>query len=120
MLRLPNKTLGPKARFHVSGLVGEVLCNVANAVMASGDSFSEPYCSPFDYPRQAARAAMKRCAQCRGKLGLGVRARNLWNGRWWLRVRFCSTYCEALYELERYDGNADRWRTLLGRLNPQN
>jgi hypothetical protein len=71
-------------------------------------------------PRQAARAAMKRCAQCRGKLGLGVRARNLWNGRWWLRVRFCSTYCEALYELERYDGNADRWRTLLGRLTPQN
>jgi len=34
---------------------------------------------------------MKRCGQCRGKLGLSVRARNLWNGRWWLRVRFCST-----------------------------
>jgi len=26
---------------------------------------------------------MKRCAQCHGKLGLGVRSRNLWNGRWW-------------------------------------
>src|SRR5262249_45872867 len=26
-------------------------------------------------------AAMKRCAQCHGKLGLGVRTRNLWNGR---------------------------------------
>jgi hypothetical protein len=63
---------------------------------------------------------MKRCAQCHGKLGLGIRARNVWNGRWWLRIRFCSTYCEALYELERYDGNADRWHTLLGRLNPQN
>jgi len=23
---------------------------------------------------------MKRCAQCHGKLGLGVRSRNLWNG----------------------------------------
>jgi cytochrome c len=25
---------------------------------------------------------MKRCALCHGKLGLGVRYRNLWNGRW--------------------------------------
>jgi hypothetical protein len=46
---------------------------------------------------------MKRCAQCQGKLGLGVRSRNLWNGGWWVHVRFCSTHCEALYELERYD-----------------
>ena len=39
---------------------------------------------------------MKSCAQCNGKLGLGVRARNLWNGRWWIiHVRFCSTHCEA-------------------------
>jgi hypothetical protein len=30
--------------------------------------------------------AMKRCAQCHGKLGLGVRSRNLWNGRWWIHV----------------------------------
>jgi hypothetical protein len=44
---------------------------------------------------------MKRCAQCHGKLGLGIRARNVGNGRWWVRVRFCSTYCEALYELQR-------------------
>jgi|ERR1700730_4221382 len=50
-----------------------------------------------------ARAAMKRCAQCQGRLGLGVRSRNLWNGGWWVHVRFCSTHCEALYELERYD-----------------
>jgi hypothetical protein len=33
----------------------------------------------------------------------GVRSRNLWNGGWWVHVRFCSTHCEALYELERYD-----------------
>src|SRR5215510_2970089 len=29
-------------------------------------------------------AAMKRCAQCHGKLGLGLRSRSLWNGRWWI------------------------------------
>jgi hypothetical protein len=44
---------------------------------------------------------MKRCAQCHGKLGLGVRSRNLWNGRWWIHVRYCSTRCEARHELER-------------------
>ena len=53
---------------------------------------------------------MKRCGQCQGKLGLGVRSRNLWNGRWWAHVRFCSTHCEARYELERYDATARRWR----------
>ena len=46
--------------------------------------------------------AMKRCAQCHGPLGLGVRSRNVWNGRWWDHVRYCSTHCEALHELERY------------------
>ena len=25
-----------------------------------------------------------------------------------VHVRFCSTHCEALYELERYDANAHR------------
>jgi hypothetical protein len=44
---------------------------------------------------------MKRCAQCHGKLGLGVRSRNLWNRWWWVHVRFCSSRCEALYELEQ-------------------
>ena len=62
---------------------------------------------------------MKSCTQCYGKLGLGVRARNLWNGRWWVHVRFCSTHCEALYELERHDANAQLWRTLLARRSPQ-
>jgi len=60
---------------------------------------------------------MKRCAQCEGKLGLGVRARNLWDGLWWVHVHFCSTHCEARYELERYDTNAHRWRSLLARPN---
>jgi hypothetical protein len=45
--------------------------------------------------------AAARCAQCYGKLGLGVRSRILWNGRWWIHVRYCSTHCEALHELER-------------------
>src|SRR6516164_6111055 len=59
-------------------------------------------------------AAMKRCAQCHGKLGLGVRFRNLWNGRWWVHLRFCSTHCEGLYELERYEANArHRWYSFL-------
>src|SRR5215472_8783366 len=62
--------------------------------------------------------AMKRCAWCHGRLGLGVRSRNLWNGSWWIHVRFCSTHCEALYELERYDVNARRWRTLLAPHRP--
>src|SRR5438445_5819162 len=55
--------------------------------------------------------AMKRCAQCHGRLGLGVRSRNLWNGRWWVHVRFCSTHCEALHELERRETPKHRWYT---------
>src|SRR5215467_13175384 len=54
--------------------------------------------------------AMKRCSQCRGKLGLGVRSRNVWNGRWWVHVLYCSTHCEALHELERYDARVKRGR----------
>jgi hypothetical protein len=49
---------------------------------------------------------MKRCAQCHGKLGLGVRSRNVWNGRWWVHLLYCSTHCEALHELERYNARA--------------
>jgi|GraSoi2013_100cm_1033763.scaffolds.fasta_scaffold59318_3 hypothetical protein len=26
---------------------------------------------------------------------------NSWDGRWWIHVRYCSTHCEALHELER-------------------
>jgi hypothetical protein len=53
---------------------------------------------------------MKMCAQCHGKLGLGVRSRNVWNGRWWVHVRYCSVHCEALHELERYNARASRGR----------
>jgi hypothetical protein len=66
---------------------------------------------------QAGEAAMKRCALCHGKLGLGIRSRNLWNGRWWTHTRFCSARCEGNYELERYNANAKqyRWYTFLYR-----
>jgi hypothetical protein len=36
---------------------------------------------------------MKRCAQCQGKLGLGVRSRKVWNGRWGVHVGYCSAHC---------------------------
>jgi hypothetical protein len=46
---------------------------------------------------------MKRCAHCHSKLGLGVRFRNIWNGHWWVHVRFCSARCEAIYGAKRND-----------------
>jgi hypothetical protein len=49
---------------------------------------------------------VKTCIQCKGKLGLGIRARNLWNGRWWSHVYFCSARCEDRYELEQSEANA--------------
>jgi hypothetical protein len=58
---------------------------------------------------------MKRCAQCHGKLGLGVRSRNLWNGRWWIHVRYCSTHCEALHEVERRQRQTSLAHTFLSR-----
>jgi hypothetical protein len=30
----------------------------------------------------------------------------VWNGRWWIHVRYCSAHCEALHELERSDAQA--------------
>ena len=62
---------------------------------------------------------MKRCAQCHGKLGLGVRFRNVWNGRWWVHVRYCSTHCEALHELERYNAAPNVGRHIIARSSPQ-
>ena len=53
---------------------------------------------------------MKRCAQCHGKLGLGVRSRKVWIGRWWVHMRYCSVHCEALHELERYNARTNRGR----------
>ena len=50
---------------------------------------------------------VKTCFQCQGKLGLAIRARNLWNGRWWWsHVYFCSARCEDRYELEQSEANA--------------
>jgi hypothetical protein len=43
---------------------------------------------------------MKRCYQCGGKLGLGVKSRNVWNGWWRARLQFCSRRCELTYERE--------------------
>jgi hypothetical protein len=64
--------------------------------------------------------SMQECAQCHGKLGLGARARNLWNGRcWWFHIRFCSAHCEAEY-MERYDANGPRWHTFLARNSKPN
>jgi hypothetical protein len=62
---------------------------------------------------------MKRCAQCGGKLGLGVRFRNLWVGSWWVHLRFCSSLCEHNNELERRAANEQRrWLTFLARGSP--
>ena len=59
---------------------------------------------------------MKRCAQCHGRLGLGVRFRNIWNGRWWVHLSFCSTQCERLYELHQSEASARcRWHSFLAR-----
>ena len=57
---------------------------------------------------------MKRCALCRGRLGLGARFRNIWNGRWWVHVRFCSVRCEGVYEVTRNEAAKHRrWHTFL-------
>jgi len=56
---------------------------------------------------------MKRCALCHGRLGLGARFRNLWNGRWWVHVRFCSVRCEGIYEVRRNEAAKHRWYTFL-------
>jgi hypothetical protein len=43
------------------------------------------------------------------------RFRNLWNGHWWIHVRYCSTHCEALHELERRDDNHHSYTPSLSR-----
>ena len=51
-----------------------------------------------------------RCAECGGKLGLGVRFRNIWNGVYWFHLRFCSARCEEKNENLRRDANREtRW-----------
>jgi hypothetical protein len=63
---------------------------------------------------------MKRCAQCQGKLGLGLHSRKVWRGHWWVLVRYCSAHCEALHERERYNarGNGSR-HAFIPRTSPQ-
>src|SRR5262245_61298383 len=56
----------------------------------------------------AAEVGLEAAARRPAKLGLGVRSRNVWNGRWWAHVVYCSTHCEALHELERYDARVKR------------
>ena len=73
-----------------------------------------------DKPSVKRGIAMKRCAHCHEKLGLGVRSRNLWNGRWWVHVLYCSTHCEALNELERYNARGERGWHIIPRSSPQN
>src|SRR5262249_29591632 len=77
--------------------------------------------TPDAWPSTASKrkeaAAMKRCALCHGKLGLGARFRNIWNGRWWVHVRFCSVRCEGIYEAKRNDAAKHRWHAFLARGN---
>lgn len=54
-----------------------------------------------------------RCAECGGRLGLGVRFRNLWNGAFWYHLRFCSSRCEEKNENCRRQGNRENsWLAL--------
>ena len=63
------------------------------------------------------KAAMERCVLCHGKLGLGTRFRNIWNGRWWVHIRFCSARCEGIYEVKQNDAAKQRWHAFLARGN---
>jgi hypothetical protein len=53
---------------------------------------------------------MTKCANCFGKLGLGVRFLSVWNRETWRfkHVRFCSARCEATYENDIRDEKARR------------
>jgi len=56
------------------------------------------------------------CAECGGKLGLGVRFRNLWDGFSWSHLRFCSARCEEQNETVRRSTNReDRWYSYANR-----
>ena len=50
------------------------------------------------------------CAECGGKLALGIRFRNHWNGFSWFHIRFCSARCEERNEYDRRSANREeRW-----------
>ena len=58
----------------------------------------------------------RRCTECGGKLGLGVRFRNLWDGFSWVHLRYCSASCEAKNQLARRNSR-DRWFSHLPETN---
>src|SRR5262249_5475272 len=93
--------------------------SASNLTSQTGDQWVVDACRAW-HP-SAREAAMKRCALCHGKLGLGICSHSLWNGRWWAHIRFCSARCEGNYELERCNANAKqhRWYTFLYRSSPQ-
>ena len=63
----------------------------------------------------AKETSMKNCAQCNGRLGLGVRFCNRWMGSWWKHLRFCSQKCKAAYEHDQYlQSSQNRWFSFLG------
>jgi len=65
----------------------------------------------------------KVCAQCGGKLPLGVRFTNRWIKDGWKHLRFCSAYCEAINEHAHVQYvRQDRWIAYLGSVEgmPQN
>ena len=66
-------------------------------------------CRNTSWAARPTRRNVKRCALCHGKLGLGARFRNIWNGTWWVHVRFCSARCEAIYQQKQNDATKDRW-----------
>lgn len=41
-----------------------------------------------------------RCAQCGGKLGLGVRFKRYFDNWSWTHKRFCSNFCAHMYDQE--------------------
>jgi hypothetical protein len=62
----------------------------------------------------------KRCAQCGGKLPLGVRVKNHWTDQGRQHLRFCSKLCETNNELEYHTEVRKRtaWTNYLSRANP--
>ena len=100
----------PRQESAGSPAIGRFLCPMVGLIAKSALSLQSS---------ALVASEMKRCAQCHGKLGLGVRFRNLWNGRWWVHLRFCSSYCETLYDLVCRDQVArSRWHNFLADGSP--
>jgi hypothetical protein len=58
--------------------------------------------------------AIKRCDQCSGRLGLGVRFRNYFYWLGFVHRRFYSSYCQTLSD-EAYENakRTQRWHSFL-------